>query len=105
MAEVPVLVLGHLTKAQRKALAIADNRLPLNAGWDEEMLRLELAELRDDEFNLDVLGFSDDELADLFAGSGDPIEGLTDEDAAPEPPEVAITRTGRGLLAKLQSPT
>jgi ParB-like chromosome segregation protein Spo0J len=53
MSEVPVIVLGHLSEAQRRALVIADNRLGLNAGWDEEMLRIELAALRAVDFNLD----------------------------------------------------
>jgi len=55
--EVPVIVLDHLTEAQRRALVIADNRLALNAGWDEEMLRVEIEALREDDFNLDLLGF------------------------------------------------
>ena len=63
LSEVPVIILDHLTPAQRRALVIADNRLALNAGWDEEMLRLELEELREDEFDLDLLGFDEDELA------------------------------------------
>ncbi len=57
MSEVPVIVLTGLTKAQRQALVIADNRLALNAGWDDELLRLELAELQDSDFDLDLLGF------------------------------------------------
>jgi hypothetical protein len=63
MKEVPVIVLGHLSEAQRCALAIADNQLALNAAWDEEMLRQQLALLSDDGFDLAVLGFNDDELA------------------------------------------
>jgi hypothetical protein len=62
MAEVPVIVLDHLDEAQRRALVIADNRIAENAGWDETMLKAELAALREDEFDLDVLGFSDDDL-------------------------------------------
>jgi hypothetical protein len=53
LAEVPVIVLRHLSDAQRRALVIADNRLALNAGWDEEMLRIELTALQEVDFNLD----------------------------------------------------
>ena len=67
MVEVPVILLDGLTKAQRKALVIADNRLALSAGWDEEMLRLELEDLRLDDFDVDLLGFDSDELDDLWA--------------------------------------
>ena len=59
MREVPVIVLEHLSEVQRRALAIADNQLALNAGWDEEMLREQLAALKDENFNLDLLGFDD----------------------------------------------
>ena len=67
MSEVPVIVLEHLSEAERRALVIADNRLALNAGWDEEMLALELGALREEDFNLDVLGFDDEELTRLLA--------------------------------------
>jgi ParB-like chromosome segregation protein Spo0J len=69
LTEVPVIVLGHLSETQRRALVIADNRLALNAGWDESMLALELAALREEDFNLDVLGFEDEELARLLAST------------------------------------
>src|SRR6202049_1686852 len=62
MREVPVIVLGHLSEVQRRALAIADNQLALNAGWDERMLCEQLAALKHEDFNLDLLGFDDDEL-------------------------------------------
>ena len=92
MSEVPVIVLEHLSEAQRRALVIADNRLALNAGWDEEMLALELATLRDEDFSLDVLGFDDDELSRLLAAQ-DAAEGLTDEDSVPEAPETPVSQT------------
>ena len=57
---VPVIVLDHLTPTQRRALVIADNRIAENAGWDEEMLSLELAELQELDFNLELTGFSDE---------------------------------------------
>ena len=93
MTEVPVIVLGHLTPEQRRALVIADNKLALNAGWDEELLRLELTELQVNEFDLEVLGFNDEELATILAESL-AAEGLTDEDAAPEPPESPVSAPG-----------
>jgi ParB-like chromosome segregation protein Spo0J len=62
MDEVPCLRLSHLTEAQRKAYVIADNKLALNAGWDDELLRQEIAELKDIEFDISLLGFSEEEL-------------------------------------------
>ena len=79
-----MIVLDHLTEAQRRALVIADNQLALRGtGWDEELLRGLLAELRQDDFNLDVLGFSDEELNVLLAEAPDLPEGLTDETPFP----------------------
>ena len=69
MEDVPCIELGHLTPAQRRAYVIADNRLALNAGWDEDMLRLELGELGDLGVDLDLLGFSGDELQALMRGA------------------------------------
>ena len=60
--EVPTIELKHLTKTQKKAYILADNRLALNSGWDNDLLALELGELSDDGFNLDLLGFDDAEL-------------------------------------------
>ncbi len=65
MTEVPVIELAHLTETQKQAYILADNKLALNAGWDEEMLRLELADLEEQGFDLDLTGFSLDEIADL----------------------------------------
>src|ERR1035438_9717346 len=62
MVEVPVIVLGHLTEAQRRALVLADNKLALNAGWDEEMLRVEMQDLDVAGFNLELIGFSAEEV-------------------------------------------
>lgn len=62
MDEVPCMRLSHLTEAQRKAYVIADNKLALNAGWDDELLRQEIAELKDIEFDISLLGFSEEEL-------------------------------------------
>ena len=93
LMEVPCIRLGHLTETQRKAYIIADNRLALNAGWDNELLTIELNELLADNFALDILGFDVDELKNLL----DPVkstEGLTDEDEVPEVPEEPKTKPG-----------
>src|ERR1035437_906945 len=84
MTEVPVIQLGHLSEAQRRALVIADNQLAISgASWDEETLRLELAALHEASFDLSLIGFDDDELACLLANA-DATAGLTDEDAVAE---------------------
>lgn len=80
--EVPSIVLAGLTEAQKKAYIIADNQLPLNAGWDLDALKLELETLKELEFDIDLLGFDDDFLDGLL--ELEPEEGLTDEDACPE---------------------
>lgn len=92
MIKVPVIELGHLTDAQRRAYIIADNKLALNAGWDDEMLRVEFAELKADGFDLALTGFSMDEVDAL-----EPVqltEGLTDEDAVPDAGDIASSRLG-----------
>ena len=94
MTEVPVIVLDHLNETQRRALVLADNRLALNAGWDEAMLRVELESLQDGDFNLDVVGFSDAELEELLRDPEQVTEGQTDEDTVPETPETAVTVPG-----------
>ena len=94
IAEVPVIVLDHLTETQRRALVLADNKLALNAGWDEEMLANELQALKDDNFNLDIVGFTDDELNVLLVDPEQTSSGLTDDDAAPAAEETAITVVG-----------
>ncbi len=84
MGEVPVILLGHLSPAQRRALVIADNQLAIEgAGWDEEMLRVELAILHEEDYNLDLVGFDDVELQRLLEAQ-DNAPGLTDADAVPE---------------------
>lgn len=93
LMEVPCIRLGHLTETQRKAYVIADNRLALNAGWDNELLTIELNELLADDFALDILGFDSDELKALL-DPVTPTEGLTDEDAVPETPEEPKTKPG-----------
>jgi ParB-like chromosome segregation protein Spo0J len=90
MRKVPVIKLEHLSPAQRQAVAIADNQLALNAGWDEQMLGAQLALLKDQNFDLQILGFDDMELARKLADSE--AGGLSDEDevaAVPIPAFVA----------------
>ena len=94
MTEVPVIVLDHLSETQRRALVIADNRLAMNAGWDEEMLRVELESLQVDGFNLDIVGFSDEEIEALLQEPEEARAGNTDDDAVPETPETAVTVPG-----------
>lgn len=91
LAEVPVVEASHLTEAQKRAYVIADNRLALDAGWDNDMLKVELADLKMDGFDLALTGFEFDELGKLLA---EPTEGLTDEDAVPEAPAVPVTVEG-----------
>lgn len=90
--QIPCIVLEGLSEAQKKAYIIADNRLALNAGWDTALLSLELTELADQEFNLDLLGFSDDEINTLL--EVEPEEGLTDEDAVPDIPDEPVSKEG-----------
>jgi len=92
MDEVPVIKISHLTPTQKKALVIADNKLAMNAGWDTELLTIELDELLADGFALELLGFDKDELDALLAP--EQVEGLTDEDAVPEIPEEPKTKLG-----------
>ena len=92
MDKVPVVELGHMTEAQRKAYVLADNRIALNSGWDTSMLSLELQDLKDD-IDLSLLGFDPDELDALL----NPIvetDGLTDEDAVPDVPDEPKTKLG-----------
>src|SRR5450631_3348848 len=93
LAEVPVIVLDHLTEAQKRAYILADNQLALNAGWDDTLLAAELAALQREDFNLDLIGFEDEELARLLAAQ-DAADGLTDEDAVPELQETPISLLG-----------
>jgi len=91
---VPVVVLDHLSPTQRRALVIADNRIAENAGWDDAMLRVELAALADENFDLAITGFDADALAELMAGDEPDAEGQTDDDAVPEVSETPVSRAG-----------
>lgn len=87
MADVPCIRLGHLTETQKRAYIIADNKLALNSGWDEEMLGLELTDLREADFDLDLIGFTEEEMGafdieqsgmpDLPEGDKQPFQQMT----------------------------
>lgn len=89
---IPCIELAHLTETQKKAYVIADNKLALNAGWDEELLRLEFDELEQAGFDLELTGFSLDEIGALQID--EVTDGLTDEDAVPEAPETPVSVLG-----------
>jgi site-specific DNA-methyltransferase (adenine-specific) len=91
MAEVPVMVAKGWSEAKKRAYVLADNKLALNAGWDNEMLALELGELGDLGFDLDLTGFTPEEISALVAIE---VTGLTDEDAVPDVPDEPITKLG-----------
>src|SRR5690606_24101599 len=94
MATVPTIVLPRLSETQRRALVLADIRIAMNAGWDEELLALELSDLQEAGFDLGLTGFGDDELQNLLYGSHDEQDGLTEDDAIPEVPATPVTRRG-----------
>ena len=101
MQEVPCIVLAHLTESQRRAYVMADNKLALNAGWDEELLRLELTDLDAMGVDLGLIGFADEEFAALLTPARDEdagtpaVEGEDDPaDTEVEPSRAAVTRTG-----------
>ena len=71
MEEVPCVFADFLTEAQKKAYILADNRMALDAGWDEELLRIEIESLQGADFDVSLTGFGEDEIADLFAGDGE----------------------------------
>ncbi|MCB1501029.1 MAG: ParB N-terminal domain-containing protein, partial [Bauldia sp.] len=91
MAAVPVIELDGLSEAEKRAYIIADNKIALNAGWDTDLLALEIGDLGDLGFDLSLTGFGDDEIAALL-NSGTP--GLTDPDDVPEVPETPVSRMG-----------
>jgi DNA modification methylase len=89
-SEVPTIELAGLTEVQKKAYIIADNKLALNAGWNDEILKLEIAELKNAGFDLGLTGFNIDELKAF-----DPIiEGLVNEDQVPDIPDLPLTKLG-----------
>jgi DNA modification methylase len=95
LAEVPVIVLDHLSETQKRAYIIADNKLTELGGWDAEALSLELKDLQEAEFDLDLLGFSDREIEALVAEAApEPATSDDGEDQLPEPPAEPVTRPG-----------
>ncbi len=92
MQEIPCVVVGGLTKAQQRALVLADNRLALSAGWDMEMLSLELGELSEAGYDLALTGFSEGEISDMLknAAALDEMPGLSDADK-PEIQQMTFT--------------
>lgn len=93
LTEVPVVVLDHLSDAQRRAYILADNRLALDAGWDDDLLAKELVALEQDGFDLALTGFTDDELADLLVDEETAAEGAA-EDETPEVPVDPVSVLG-----------
>jgi len=90
--QVPTITLEGLTEAQRKAYVIADNKIALNAGWDDQALQTELERLQELDFDLALTGFDPDELAKLL--EPEQIQGLTDEDEVPEVPDDPVSKEG-----------
>jgi DNA modification methylase len=94
LVEVPVIVLDHLSEADRRALVLADNKIATNAGWDDEMLRVELESLKAADYDLDLVGFSREELDAILVDPEQTNAGLSEDDAAPEAQETAVTVAG-----------
>jgi len=92
LEEVPCIIADGWTDAQKRAYVIADNKLALNAGWDNAMLSVEFAALGDAGFNLDLTGFNSEEIAGLL--TPEVVQGLTDEDAAPEVQAEPVSKVG-----------
>src|SRR5215207_797130 len=91
IADVPVMIARGWSDAQKRAYILADNKLALNAGWDDELLRLEVRDLAEMGFDLPLMGFSEQELGRL---SVEPNAGLTDPDEVPETPEEPVSEAG-----------
>ncbi len=91
---VPVHVAEGLTPAQARAYRLMDNRSAQDAAWDEELLALELKDLRIEDLDLALTGFDEDEIERLLAGVLEEAAGLVDDDEAPEPPEEAVSKPG-----------
>ena len=95
LTEAPVIVLGHLSEAQRRAYRLADNKLTELGTWDEALLSAELRDLLAEDYDLSLVGFSDGELDALLAGEADSDAGaFGDADELPEPPEAPVSRLG-----------
>ena len=92
MEEVPCIVLSGLTESQKKAYIIADNKMALNAGWDEELLKIELENLKELDFDLELTGFNVDELDDIFKAEKE--QEVIEDDFDIEPPEEPKAKLG-----------
>ena len=92
MEEVPCIVLSGLTEAQKKAYIIADNKMALNAGWDDELLKVELENLKELDFDLELTGFNVDELDDIFQVEEE--QEIVEDDFDIEPPEEPKAKLG-----------
>ena len=92
LKELPCIDASHLTETQRRAYIIADNKIAINSDWDTEMLRVEFDELKEADFDLELTGFSLDEINALTPD--ELVEGLTDEDAVPDAPEKPVSVLG-----------
>lgn len=90
LKRVPTVTIRGLSDAQWRALIVADNKLALNAGWDEDILRTELADLQGFGFDLSLTGFTSLELGNIFST----VEGATDPEETPEPPKVPVSQPG-----------
>ena len=93
LSQVPVVILDHLSEAQKRAYIIADNKLAENAGWDEEILANELHDLKEENFDLDLIGFEDQELEKLFANLYEDGE-QKEEENIPDTEENPISKSG-----------
>ena len=93
LEKVPTIELSGLTEAQKRAYILADNRLALDAGWDEELLKLEFAELEKEGFELSKTGFSDEEIREMMADLDREVDGVEDVET-PEPPKNPKTKRG-----------
>lgn len=89
--EVPVMIAAGWTEGQKKAYVLADNQLAVNAGWDMDLLKIEIGDLADLDFDLDLIGFDEKMMAKLMA---DPTEGLTDPDDIPDVPDEPLSALG-----------
>lgn len=96
LKEVPCIRLAHLTETQKRAYVIADNKLALNAGWDHELLALELEELTGEDFTVALTGFSEDELEQLVQGAVEALDALPDlpDGDKPDSEQVTFVLTG-----------
>lgn len=92
LKRIPCIKESHLTETQKRAYIIADNKLSLNAGWDNELLSIELSELQGEDFDLDLLGFDEKELLEIFSDEEDIVEDDFDVDEELKKP--SITKTG-----------